>query len=142
MPCGRGPTCESPGRRWPDALNRTDGAGRRTHHRPARAGPQEAAGRRPLGGLRHARVQGCDQRQERAARRRGRDRGVVMPAALAGKRIVTKKRCCRDSPRCRKCPVVWKRLETSGDAEREDRRVYNASETLKKKSLKAARKRG
>ena len=65
-----------------------------------------------------------------------------MSAALAGKRIVTKKRCCRDSPRCKKCPVVWKRLENADLAEREDRRVYHASEELKKKHLKAARKRG
>jgi hypothetical protein len=65
-----------------------------------------------------------------------------MASALAGKRIVTKKRCCRDSPRCKKCPVVWKRLETSGKAEREDRRVYHAADDLKKKHLKAARGRG
>ena len=65
-----------------------------------------------------------------------------MAAALAGKRVVTKKRCCKDSPRCKKCPVVWKRLETAGHAEREDRRVYRASEELKKKQLKLARKRG
>jgi len=65
-----------------------------------------------------------------------------MAAAVAGKRIVTKKCCCKDSPRCRKCPVVWKRLETMGEAEREDRRVYLAAETLKKKHVKAARKRG
>ena len=65
-----------------------------------------------------------------------------MPAALAGKRIVTKKRCCKSGPRCKRCPVVWKRLESAGAAEREDRLVYHASDTLKKKQLKLARKRG
>ena len=65
-----------------------------------------------------------------------------MPTALAGKRIVTKKRCCKSGPRCKKCPVVWKRLETAGEAEREDRRVYHAADTLTKKHLKVARKRG
>jgi hypothetical protein len=63
-------------------------------------------------------------------------------AALAGARVVTKKRCCKSGPRCKKCPVVWKRLETAGQAEREDRRVFTAATTLSKKHLKAARKRG
>jgi hypothetical protein len=61
-------------------------------------------------------------------------------AALAGKRVVTKKRCCRDRPRCKKCPVAWKRLETAGLAEREDRRVFHGGPSLTKKDLKTARK--
>jgi hypothetical protein len=55
--------------------------------------------------------------------------------------VKTKKKCCKDNPRCRKCPVVWKRLEMQGLAEREDRRIYHASPELKKKQLKAARGR-
>ena len=54
--------------------------------------------------------------------------------------IKTKKRCCKDRPRCKKCPVVWKRLETAGLAEREDRRLYRPDEALRKKDLKAARR--
>jgi hypothetical protein len=60
-------------------------------------------------------------------------------SALAGKRVVTKKKCCRDRPRCKKCPVAWKRLEIAGLAEREDRRVFHGGSDLKKKHLKAAR---
>jgi hypothetical protein len=55
--------------------------------------------------------------------------------------VKTKKRCCRDRPRCKKCPVVWKRLETAGVAERDldDRRVYYPGPSLTKKHLKLAR---
>ena len=55
--------------------------------------------------------------------------------------VKTKKRCCRDRPRCKKCPVVWKRLEAAGVAERsaEDRRVYFPGDGLTKKHLKVAR---
>jgi hypothetical protein len=55
--------------------------------------------------------------------------------------VKTKKRCCRDRPRCKKCPVVWKRLSNAGVAERDpgDRRVYHPGPGLKKKQLKAAR---
>lgn len=63
-----------------------------------------------------------------------------MSATLAA--VKTKKRCCKDNPRCKKCPVVWKRLETHGLAEREDRRRFVPSPELKKKQVKAARKRG
>ena len=56
--------------------------------------------------------------------------------------IKTKKRCCKDNPRCKKCPVVWKRLENQGLAEREDVRFYRPGPDLGKKQLKAARKRG
>lgn len=61
-----------------------------------------------------------------------------MPATAT---VKTKKRCCKDDPRCKKCPVVWKRLATEGLAEREDRRVYHPGAKLKKKHLKAARSR-
>jgi hypothetical protein len=55
------------------------------------------------------------------------------------KRVKTKKRCCKDRPRCKRCPVVCKRLEKQGLAERVDLRVYRISGNLKKKQLKAAR---
>jgi hypothetical protein len=55
------------------------------------------------------------------------------------KRVKAKKRCCKDRPRCKRCPVVCKRLEKQGLAERVDLRVYRISGNLKKKQLKAAR---
>ena len=55
------------------------------------------------------------------------------------KRIKTKKRCCKSRPRCKRCPVVCKRLETIGYAEREDRRNGRLIVIPPKKVLKAAR---
>ena len=53
----------------------------------------------------------------------------------------TKKSCCRDSPRCKKCPVVWKRLEKAGYAEREGKRDYRVISVVPKAAMKAARAR-
>ena len=55
------------------------------------------------------------------------------------KRINTKKRCCKDRPRCKRCPVVCKRLDTLGYAEREDKRHWRLVVIPPKKVLKAAR---
>ena len=55
--------------------------------------------------------------------------------------IKTKKRCCKSGPRCKKCPVVYKRLEKQGLAERVELRIYRVSPDLKKKQLAAARAR-
>ena len=63
-----------------------------------------------------------------------------MPATKA-KIVKTKKRCCKDTPRCKKCPVVLKRLETADLAERLDKRRYEVSPKLTKKDLKTARRR-
>jgi hypothetical protein len=57
------------------------------------------------------------------------------------KLIKTKKRCCKSGPRCKRCPVVCKRLEKQGLAERVELRVYLVSPKLKKKQLAAARAR-
>ena len=54
-------------------------------------------------------------------------------------RIKTKKRCCKGGPRCKRCPVVCKRLETLGYAEREDKRHWRLVVIPPKKVLKAAR---
>jgi hypothetical protein len=63
---------------------------------------------------------------------------MVVPMAKA--RIVkTKKRCCKSRPRCKRCPVVCRRLEPQGLAERLELRVYHVSGDVKKKHLKAAR---
>lgn len=53
--------------------------------------------------------------------------------------VKAKKRCCKDKPRCKKCPVVFKRLERANLAERRDRRTYVLSPAVRKKHLKAAR---
>jgi len=55
--------------------------------------------------------------------------------------IKTKKRCCKSGPRCKRCPVVYKRLEKQDLAERVELRVYRVSPDLKKKQLAAARAR-
>jgi hypothetical protein len=57
------------------------------------------------------------------------------------KLVKTKKRCCRSGPRCKRCPVVCKRLEKKGLAERLDLRVYMVAAKVPKKQLKAARAR-
>ena len=57
------------------------------------------------------------------------------------KLVKTKKRCCKSGPRCKRCPVVCKRLEKQGLAERLEVRVYRVSGDIKKKQLKAARAR-
>jgi hypothetical protein len=70
-----------------------------------------------------------------------------MPAAtlltLVGefKLVKTKKRCCKSRPRCKKCPVVCKRLSMEGLAIRQDRRYYLVELGISKKTLKAARAR-
>lgn len=54
--------------------------------------------------------------------------------------VKAKKSCCKDEPRCKKCPVVLKRLEAAGLAERVDKRTYRVTTSLTKKDLKLARK--
>ena len=53
--------------------------------------------------------------------------------------VKAKKRCCKDRPRCKRCPVVLKRLERAGLAERTGRRRYVVVDVLSKKQLKAFR---
>jgi hypothetical protein len=56
-----------------------------------------------------------------------------------GRAIKSKKRCCKDRPRCKSCPVVCKRLEQLGYAERETKRTWTLIAIPPKKALKAAR---
>ena len=58
---------------------------------------------------------------------------------MAAKAIKPKKRCCKDRPRCKRCPVVLKRLEAQGLAVKVDGR-YVVGGGVKKKQLKAARR--
>ena len=55
------------------------------------------------------------------------------------RRVETRKRCCKSRPRCKRCPVVCKRLESQGLAVRESKHSYLVSLDVKKKTLKAAR---
>ena len=55
--------------------------------------------------------------------------------------VKTKKRCCKSGPRCKRCPVVCKRLEKKGLAERLELRLYLVSGDVTKKQLKVARAR-
>lgn len=43
---------------------------------------------------------------------------------MSNKVVKTKRRCCKSRPRCKNCPVVWRRLEAAGMAERLDRRHW------------------
>ena len=53
--------------------------------------------------------------------------------------VKPRKRCCKSRPRCKRCPVVCKRLEMQGLAERQAKHHYLVSLDIKKKTLKAAR---
>jgi hypothetical protein len=53
--------------------------------------------------------------------------------------VRTKKKCCKSRPRCKKCPVVCKRLSNQGLAERLPNGNYVLSIDVSKKVLKAAR---
>ncbi len=56
-------------------------------------------------------------------------------------KIRTKKKCCKSGPRCKKCPVVYKRLETAGYVERLDKRDWLVITKVPKKQFKLARAR-
>lgn len=55
--------------------------------------------------------------------------------------MTAKKKCCKDKPRCKKCPVVLKRLADRGHADRQDLRTYLVDKKIPKKALKKARAR-
>ena len=61
-----------------------------------------------------------------------------MVAGMGMKLIKPRKRCCKSKPRCKRCPVVCKRLEKQGLATRQGKH-YVLSLDVKKKTLKAAR---
>lgn len=54
--------------------------------------------------------------------------------------VKTKKKCCKDRPRCKRCPVTCKRLEKAGKAERLSKRRYVLIDVTKT-DLQAARAR-
>jgi hypothetical protein len=53
--------------------------------------------------------------------------------------VKPKKRCCKSRPRCKRCPVVCKRLQHAGLATKRSDGRYVLSVELRKKQLKAAR---
>lgn len=55
--------------------------------------------------------------------------------------VRAKKKCCKDTLRCKKCPVFLKRLDDAGYAERESRRDYEVLKKIPKKVVVAARAR-
>ena len=55
--------------------------------------------------------------------------------------VKPKKKCCKSGPRCKRCPVVCKRLEKAGVAVKRSDGRYELSVTLRKKQLSAARGR-
>jgi hypothetical protein len=61
----------------------------------------------------------------------------MAPAATP---IKPKKKCCRDSPRCKRCPVVCKKLARRGLAEKLENGRYLLAVDLTKKQYRAARK--
>lgn len=54
-------------------------------------------------------------------------------------RLKAKKKCCKDKPRCARCPVVLKRLVAAGVAERTGPRSYVLSPAVSKRQISAAR---
>ncbi len=54
--------------------------------------------------------------------------------------VKPKSKCCKDDPRCKRCPVVLERLAKEGLATRQGDR-YVVAKDLPKKRLKAARAR-
>jgi hypothetical protein len=56
------------------------------------------------------------------------------------KALKPKKRCCHSSPRCRRCPVVLKRLRRAGHAEQDERGRTVLLPGVPKKAIKRARR--
>jgi hypothetical protein len=57
--------------------------------------------------------------------------------------VKAKKACCSSRPRCKRCPLVLKRLERAGLAERKPgTRRYTLAPELSKRELRDARRRG
>jgi hypothetical protein len=69
----------------------------------------------------------------------------MLPCAAAmakkAKLVKPKRRCCKSRPRCKKCPVVCKRLSKAGFATKRPDGYYLVELGIGKKTLKAARAR-
>ena len=58
---------------------------------------------------------------------------------VAARVVKPKKRCCNSRPRCKKCPVVCKRLAKAGLAEKRPNGTFVLNVKVTKKAIKAAR---
>jgi hypothetical protein len=56
-----------------------------------------------------------------------------------GDLVRIKRDCCKSSTRCKKCPVVWKRLAKQGYARRKGKHSYVVIDAVPKRVLKSAR---
>ncbi len=55
--------------------------------------------------------------------------------------VKPKKKCCKDSPRCKRCPVVCKRLVKRGLADRRSDGIVVIRPGVSKKQIKTTRVR-
>jgi hypothetical protein len=62
---------------------------------------------------------------------------LPMPTAT---KLKTKRPCCQSTKRCKRCPVVLKRLEKAGLAQRTGKRSYVVA-SVSRHELQAARSR-
>jgi hypothetical protein len=53
--------------------------------------------------------------------------------------VKPKKRCCKSRPRCKRCPVMCKRLTKAGLATKQPNGTFVLSVHVTKKAFKAAR---
>lgn len=58
-----------------------------------------------------------------------------------GKVVKPKRTCCKSGPRCKRCPVVMKRLSKRGLAEKRANGTYVILELVPKAERKLARRR-
>ncbi|MEZ5215536.1 MAG: hypothetical protein R2705_00250 [Ilumatobacteraceae bacterium] len=56
-----------------------------------------------------------------------------------GEKIRVKKQCCDDRPRCKDCPVLWRRLARQGCAERTAEREFVVLHKIRKSAFKELR---
>ena len=70
------------------------------------------------------------------------DRALTMATKTKAPKVVkAKTKCCKDKPRCKRCPVVLKKLEKAGHAKRVAPGRYVMIDVTAK-ALAAARARG
>jgi hypothetical protein len=56
------------------------------------------------------------------------------------KTVKAKPRCCQSRPRCKRCPIVCRRLESAGHLERIGKRRWRVRGKIPKKVLRKARR--
>jgi hypothetical protein len=56
-----------------------------------------------------------------------------------GDLVKCKRKCCKSKTRCKKCPVVWKRLSKEGYAQRESKLHYVVIDVVPKRTMKSVR---